>query len=158
MDGGGGVGLVLVHGGGHDARCWDRLIDAVAAQSDVRVLAVDLPGRGTHPGPLRGLTVAACVDAVVDQIRGSELQRMVLVGHSMAGMMSESDMTALEATKGAAFDKAFLTMMIEHHEGALTMARAVESKGSSPEVAALADAIISGQTEQITTMNQLLTE
>lgn len=87
MDGGGGVGLVLVHGGGHDARCWDRLIDAVAAQSDVRVLAVDLPGRGTHPGPLRGLTVAACVDAVVDQIRGSELQRMVLVGHSMAGMI-----------------------------------------------------------------------
>lgn len=76
-----------MHGGGHDSRCWDRLVDAVTATSDVRALAVDLPGRGTRPGPLRGLTVGACVDAVVDQIRDADLERVVLVGHSMAGMV-----------------------------------------------------------------------
>ncbi len=87
MSGGGEVALVLVHGGGHDARCWDLLVDAIARTSDVRTLAVDLPGRGGRPGPLRGLTVGACVDAVVDQIRRAELRRVVLVGHSMAGMI-----------------------------------------------------------------------
>ena len=87
MSGGGEVALVLVHGGGHDARCWDLLIDAIARTSDVRILAVDLPGRGTQPGPLAGLTVGACVAAVVDQIRRADLPRVVLVGHSMAGMI-----------------------------------------------------------------------
>ncbi len=79
--------LVLVHGGGHDARCWELLTDAVAATSRVRTLAVDLPGRGTRPGDLQGLTVGRCVDAVAGQIRQAELDRIVLVGHSMAGMI-----------------------------------------------------------------------
>lgn len=81
------VALVLVHGGGHDARCWDLLIDAIGRRADLPVVAVDLPGRGTRPGPLRGLTVGACVEAVVDQVRQIEARRLVLVGHSMAGMI-----------------------------------------------------------------------
>lgn len=87
MIGGGDIGLVLVHGGGHDARCWEPLIDEIAGTSDVRVLAVDLPGRGRRPGPLRGLTVADCADAVVEQVRAAGLERVILVGHSMAGMI-----------------------------------------------------------------------
>lgn len=82
-----GVGLILVHGGGHDARCWEPTMLAVQASCDVPVVAVDLPGRGQNPGPLRGLTIRACVDAVVDQVHQSGLERVVLVGHSMAGMI-----------------------------------------------------------------------
>ena len=43
------------------------------------------------------------------------------MSHEMAGMASPEQMAALEAADGAEFDKLFLTLMIEHHEGALTM-------------------------------------
>jgi uncharacterized protein (DUF305 family) len=39
----------------------------------------------------------------------------------MPGMLTEKQMKALAAAKGAAFDKLFLEGMIQHHEGALTM-------------------------------------
>lgn len=102
MSGGGEVALVLVHGGGHDARCWEPLIAAIARTADVRTLAVDLPGRGTPPGPLRGLTIGACVDAVLDQVRQAELSRLVLVGHSMAGMIVPGVADALEGRGSSA--------------------------------------------------------
>ena len=40
----------------------------------------------------------------------------------MPGMMSPEDMSALEETSGARFEDMWLEMMIEHHEGAVTMA------------------------------------
>jgi len=43
------------------------------------------------------------------------------MSHEMAGMASPAQMTELEAADGAEFDKLFLALMIEHHEGALTM-------------------------------------
>jgi uncharacterized protein (DUF305 family) len=39
----------------------------------------------------------------------------------MPGMLTEAQMKALAAAKGAAFDKLFLQGMIQHHIGALTM-------------------------------------
>lgn len=41
----------------------------------------------------------------------------------MRGMMTPEDMQRLQQAEGAEFDRAFLTMMIEHHEGAVDMAR-----------------------------------
>ncbi|MFK4268653.1 DUF305 domain-containing protein [Streptomyces milbemycinicus] len=40
-------------------------------------------------------------------------------------------MHAMERTSGKAFDTTFLTMMIEHHEGAVQMARTEKSKVST---------------------------
>ncbi|MEV0663167.1 DUF305 domain-containing protein [Actinomadura luteofluorescens] len=74
----------------------------------------------------------------------------------MDGMMSEKDMKELEAAKGAAFDKAFLEMMIEHHEGAVAMARTEESAGRFPPAKQLAGKIISSQTAEIAEMRSLL--
>jgi uncharacterized protein (DUF305 family) len=39
----------------------------------------------------------------------------------MPGMLTEEQMTQLERARGAEFDRLFLTFMIQHHEGALTM-------------------------------------
>jgi uncharacterized protein (DUF305 family) len=39
----------------------------------------------------------------------------------MPGMLAPEQMTALTAARDAAFDRFFLTGMIQHHEGALTM-------------------------------------
>lgn len=74
----------------------------------------------------------------------------------MAGMMSEEDMTALENSSGAAFDQMFLTMMIEHHEGAIAMAQTEQSDGEFPDATDLAEDIETAQTEEIETMQGLL--
>ena len=39
------------------------------------------------------------------------------------GMMTDSDMSDLTKMSGTDFDHAFLTMMIQHHEGALAAAQ-----------------------------------
>ncbi|MEV0895357.1 DUF305 domain-containing protein [Actinoplanes sp. NPDC049802] len=78
-------------------------------------------------------------------------------GHeTMPGMMSDADMTALAAAKGAAFDERFLTMMIAHHEGAITMAGEVAAKGSDPAAKALAATIVTDQQAEIAEMRALL--
>jgi pimeloyl-ACP methyl ester carboxylesterase len=38
---------VLLHGQGFSRRCWDPIVDALAADRDV--IAVDLPGHGDSP-------------------------------------------------------------------------------------------------------------
>jgi uncharacterized protein (DUF305 family) len=82
-------------------------------------------------------------------------------GHDMggmtgAGMMTAEQMDALAAASGADFDTMWLQMMIAHHQGAIAMADQVLTTSSDPEVTALAQAIIEGQTTEITTMEQLL--
>lgn len=75
---------------------------------------------------------------------------------SMPGMMSEADMQGLANSSGAAFDRMWLTMMIEHHEGAISMAETELSDGESAEAKSLADDIIEGQQAEVTTMQGLL--
>jgi len=75
---------------------------------------------------------------------------------SMPGMMSEADMQGLANSSGAAFDRMWLTMMIEHHEGAISMAETELSDGESAEAKSLADDIIEGQRAEVTTMQGLL--
>lgn len=79
------------------------------------------------------------------------------MGHEMGmgGMLSDSEMTALAAAKGAAFDKLYLEGMIGHHKGAIHMAQMVVDSNNA-EAAALGKAIIDSQTKQITYMESLL--
>lgn len=82
------------------------------------------------------------------------------MGHDMGdmgdGMMSDADMAKLNKLSGKAFDKAFLTMMIEHHEGAIAMARTEQASGRFPEAKAMAGEIVTSQTAEITKMRELL--
>jgi uncharacterized protein (DUF305 family) len=80
------------------------------------------------------------------------------MGHEMSGMMSDSDMTALRASTGGEFDAMFLTMMIEHHEGAIAMANTELAKGSNAQAQALATAIRDAQTAEIAEMKALLAQ
>lgn len=81
------AGLVLVHGGKHDSRCWQPTADAIRRQApEVRTLAVNLPGRQGVPGDQSTLTIAQCVEAVADQVERAGLKDIVLVGHSLAGV------------------------------------------------------------------------
>ncbi len=74
----------------------------------------------------------------------------------MPGMMSEEEMVEMEAASGAAFDQMFLTMMIEHHEGAVEMAQTQQAEGENPDAITLAEKIEADQTTEIATMKNLL--
>lgn len=74
----------------------------------------------------------------------------------MDGMMSADDLEALGATTGPEFERTWLTMMIEHHQGAITMAEAELADGSDPDARALAQEIVDAQLAEITLMEQLL--
>jgi len=74
----------------------------------------------------------------------------------MTGMMSAEDMTKLGQAKGAAFDRMWLQMMTQHHQGAIDMAKTELSQGASSDAKALAQKIIDGQQAEITEMTGLL--
>jgi uncharacterized protein (DUF305 family) len=75
---------------------------------------------------------------------------------SMQGMMSEQDMTGLKDAQGVDASKLFLTQMIAHHEGAITMAQTEIKDGQYPAAVELADAIVTTQQQEIDTMKSIL--
>jgi uncharacterized protein (DUF305 family) len=74
----------------------------------------------------------------------------------MPGMATPAQLDALRAAKGAAFDTMFLELMIAHHQGALTMASEVQTKGAEIRVQEMADDVIATQTDEINQMRTLL--
>ncbi|MFJ7075413.1 DUF305 domain-containing protein [Streptomyces sp. NPDC098781] len=77
-------------------------------------------------------------------------------GAGTAGMMDDEDMDRLSEASGKAFDSLFLTLMVEHHEGAVEMARAEKAEGRYGPATKLADAVITAQTAEIEEMDRLL--
>ncbi|WP_336084487.1 DUF305 domain-containing protein [Nocardia sp. SSK8] len=77
-------------------------------------------------------------------------------GHDMPGMMTDAQMSALEAARDAEFDRQWLEMMIDHHEGAVDMAKTELEAGVNPESRQLATAIVADQEAEIATMRGML--
>ena len=74
--------FVLVHGAWHDGSCWD----AVAAHLRTVGHVVHTPTiAGNGPGADRRVNHAACTASIVGYIEQSDLQDIVLVGHSYGG-------------------------------------------------------------------------
>ncbi|KTR39224.1 hypothetical protein NS263_11155 [Curtobacterium oceanosedimentum] len=73
-------------------------------------------------------------------------------GHSMSGMMSDSDMSDLDQASA----KLYLEQMVQHHKGAVDMAKTEVDKGKNTDAVAMAKSIVSSQTEQITQMQDML--
>lgn len=69
----------------------------------------------------------------------------------MSGAMNEM-MQGLTGKAGDEFDKAFLSEMIMHHEGAVEMAEAALKSAKHEEIKAMANAIITAQTTEIQQM------
>ena len=77
-------------------------------------------------------------------------------GMDHGGMMSDTDMQALEDATGVEAARLFLEQMIVHHEGAIEMAQSEVDNGQNADVIALAEDIIASQTTEITTMEDIL--
>ena len=74
----------------------------------------------------------------------------------MDGMMSQADMDALKNAQGGEASKLFLTGMVKHHQGALTMAQDEVKNGQFADAVAMAKSILESQQKEIDTMNQML--
>ncbi len=69
--------------------------------------------------------------------------------------MSMSQMTEqLKSKNGDEFDKAFIEMMISHHEGAIAMAELIPGQAKHDELKKMGDDIISSQTKEVSDMKQ----
>jgi uncharacterized protein (DUF305 family) len=83
-------------------------------------------------------------------------------GHeNMPGMVSHEDMMALEAADGAAFDVLFLELMIQHHDGAVTMVENLNAAAGvyvEPNVAVMAYHFVDQQETEMKRMQRLLDE
>ena len=71
---------------------------------------------------------------------------------SAGSMHNESTLANLKAQSGDAYDQLFLTMMSEHHAGAIAMAKYVLNDAKHPEIRTLAAGIIAAQTKELTEM------
>jgi len=77
----------------------------------------------------------------------------------MPGMLTKEQMDALKKAKGAEFDRLFLTGMIQHHGGALTMVEELfntAGAGQDSELFNFATDVDSGQRAEIRIMETML--
>ncbi|WP_320068116.1 DUF305 domain-containing protein [Micromonospora sp. RTGN7] len=130
-----------------------ELADSRAADAEVKRLAVQIKGAqgpeiATMTGWLAGWGRAVPSDGPGHGMPGMD--------HGMPGMMSDADMTRLAGATGSEFDRQFLTMMIAHHEGAITMAKEALAKGTNADAKAMAQEIVAAQQGEIDDMNKIL--
>ena len=80
---------------------------------------------------------------------------------TMPGMLTPAQMKALAAATGPAFDHLFLTGMIQHHTGALTMVKdlfATPGAGQDPQLFDFASDVDNTQQAEIDIMRHMLKE
>jgi uncharacterized protein (DUF305 family) len=86
---------------------------------------------------------------------------MSMEGHAMLmpGMLSPEQLAELDRARGTEFDRLFLTFMIQHHEGAITMvAKLFDSPGAgqTPEIFGFATGVDADQRAEIVRMQAML--
>lgn len=77
----------------------------------------------------------------------------------MPGMLTPTQMAELDAVRGSEFDRKFLTFMIQHHTGALTMVNtlfASQGAGQNEPVFRLASDVYADQSTEIDRMQKML--
>jgi uncharacterized protein (DUF305 family) len=80
---------------------------------------------------------------------------------TMAGMLTPAQLQELDAAKGVDFDRAYLRLMIQHHDGALKMVDDLFNTpmaGQEVDVSVFANDVVTVQTGEIGIMQRLYTE
>jgi uncharacterized protein (DUF305 family) len=78
--------------------------------------------------------------------------------HVMPGMLSAEQLAQLDQARGADFDQLFLRLMIQHHQGAITMVNQLFAAGAGEEepVYKMASSVYADQTTEIERMQRML--
>lgn len=85
--GAGSPALVFLHYWGGSARTWRHVIEALAPE--FRTVAIDQRGWGRSDTPESGYALADMADDVQAVIETLDLERYILVGHSMGGKVAQ---------------------------------------------------------------------
>ncbi len=122
----------------------------VGASPEVIDLATRIKGaQDPEVALMTGWLTAAGEPMAMDMSDGHDMS-------SMDGMMTAEQMDGMAAMTGPEFDRTWLEMMIEHHEGAISQSETVKADGSNTDVLTLADQIITAQQGEIAEMKALL--
>ena len=137
-----------------------------AASEDVKILAsrIDVGQRDEIAFMVRWLSdrhlAAPNPDAMYEAAAHQAAMPEMSMGDSlMPGMLTSQQMAQLSAATGTEFDKLFLTFMIQHHRGALTMVdRLFAARGAGQElyVFRFASDVSVDQTTEIDRMRSML--
>jgi pimeloyl-ACP methyl ester carboxylesterase len=76
--------FVLIHGAHHGSWVWERL----GSHLSLPIVAIDLPGRNGPASGTDATSVAGCAALVAERIEQAGIQRAVLVGHSLGGVVA----------------------------------------------------------------------
>jgi uncharacterized protein (DUF305 family) len=156
-------GMITHHG---QALVMTRLAPSHGARPDVRTLAgrIDVAQRDEIAFMQRWLRERG--ETVPEPHAGHDM-----AGHQMAtpgspasgalmpGMLTPQQVARLEAARGPEFDRLFLTFMIQHHQGALTMVEqlfASPGAGQDVNVFRFASDVTADQTTEIDRMRAML--
>ena len=106
----------------------------------------------------RGLPISAPMDMGGMDMPGMDMSSMM---PAMPGMLTSAQMNALRKASGPTFDHLFLTGMIQHHTGALTMVKqlfANPGAGQDPQLFDFASDVDNTQQAEIDYMQHILKE
>lgn len=128
--------------------------------SDIILAKTDIPAEvtalATRIKAAQGPEIAAMTSWLSAWNEPAEAAEGHTMSGSMEGMMSGEDMNKLQTAQGTEAARLFLTQMIAHHQGAITMATSETVDGQSTDAVALAKAIVSDQEAEIQKMQDLL--
>lgn len=79
-------------------------------------------------------------------------------GEPMPGLATSAEIEELSTASGVEAERLFLTLMIDHHLGAIEMAEAVLERSSHSSVQAFATAVVRSQQSEIDQMREMLAE
>lgn len=77
---------LLLHGAMRGAWLWHK-ITPIMEQAGTNVIPYDLPGHGTRASERAGITMSRYINDVLSYIDRNDLRDLVLVGHSMSGII-----------------------------------------------------------------------
>jgi pimeloyl-ACP methyl ester carboxylesterase len=78
-----GFPIILLHGFAEDHHIWKYQVAAL--KTNYTVIVPDLPGSGLSPLPKEEMSIELFADFVFDIIQQEQLEKIILIGHSMGG-------------------------------------------------------------------------
>ena len=141
----------------HDAgavvrRLAERIINA--QQDEIATMQRWLRDRGQPVPPARPTGMKMKMDGVPSASSGQAMHEML-----MPGMLTEAQMRQLGQARGPEFDRLFLTFMIQHHRGAVSMVQglfASRGAGQDETVFKFANDVSVDQSTEIARMEKML--
>jgi uncharacterized protein (DUF305 family) len=80
-----------------------------------------------------------------------------MAGHAMPGMLTASQMQELDRSRGADFDRLFLSFMIQHHRGAVAMVQSLFSSTGAGQDETVFKFASDVETDQSTEIRRMIT-